>query len=102
MWLLALKVLKFCGEGGNLIFEVLGILNMTFLDNLQVLLKCLEGFQKELVTISQTFVLVDESIGFFLEGFKGGRFSIMDRGRGVGGNNVDRRRGVFLHPSIVR
>ena len=100
--MLALKVLKFCDEGGNLIFEVLGILNMTFLDNLQVLLKCLEGFQKQLVAISQRFVLIDEGIGFFLEGFKGGRLSIMDRGRGVGGNSVDRRRGVFLDPSVIR
>ena len=100
--MLALKALKFCGKGGNLIFEVLGMLNMTFLDNLQVLLKCLEGFQKELVAISQRFGLIDKGVGFLLEGFKGGRLFIMDRGRGVGGNSVDRRRGVFIHPSVVR
>ena len=67
-----------------------------------MLLKCLEGFQKELVAISQKFVMIDEGVGFFLEGFKGGRLSTTDRGRGVGGNSVDRRRGVFLHPSVVR
>ena len=97
-----MKALKFCGESGNLIFEVLGILNMTFLDNLQVLLKYLEGFQKELVTMIQRFVLIDERVCFFLEGFKDGRLSIMDLGSGVGGNSVDRRRGVFLHPSVIR
>ena len=74
---MALEALKFCGESGNLIFEVLGILNMTFLDNLQVLLKCLEGFQKELVAIRQRFVHIDKGVGFFLEGFRGGRLPIM-------------------------
>ena len=77
-WLLAWKALKFCGEGGNLILEVLGILQMMFLDNIQVLLKCLEGFQKELVAISQRLVLINKGVDFILEGFKGGRFSIMD------------------------
>ena len=42
-WWVALEALKFCSEGGNLVFEVLGILNMACLDNFQVFLKCLEG-----------------------------------------------------------
>ena len=70
-----------------MIFKVLGILNMMFLNNLQVFFEYLEGFQEEFVSISQRFVLIDESIGFVLVGFKGGRLSIMDRGRGVGGNS---------------
>ena len=72
------KVLEFCGEGRNLIFEVLGIFNVTFLDNLLVLLKCLKGLYQGLVALSQRLVLVDEGIGFFLEGFKSSRLPIMD------------------------
>jgi len=34
--------------------------------------------------------------------FKGGRFTIMGRMRAVGDNCLDRRRGIFFHPGIVR
>jgi len=37
-----------------------------------------------------------------LERFKGGRFAIMGRMRGVGDKCLDRRRGIFFHPGVVR
>ena len=75
---------------------------MAFLNNFQVVLKGLKGCHEVLVTISQGFVLIDEGIGFVLERFKGGRFPIMGRMRGVGDNSLDRRRGIFFHPGVVR
>jgi len=75
---------------------------MTFLNNFQVVLKCFQGGNKVLVAISQRFVLIDEGVGFFLEGFKGGMLAIMSRDRGLGGNSLDRRRGVFFHPGVHR
>jgi len=67
-----------------------------------VVLKCFEGGNKVLVAFSQRFVLIDEGVGFFLEGFKGGMLAIMSRERGFGGNSLDRRRGVFFHPGVHR
>jgi len=55
-----------------------------------------------LIAISQRFVLIDQGFGFFLEGFKGGMLAIMSRDRGLGGNSLDRRRGVFFHPGVHR
>ena len=75
---------------------------MTFLNNFQVVLKCFKGGDKVLVAISQRFVLIYEAVGFFLERFKGGRLAIMSRDRGLGGDSLDRRRGVFFHPSVHR
>jgi len=75
---------------------------VTFLNNLQVVLKCFNRGNKVLVAISQRFVLIDEGVGFFLEGFKGGMLGIMSRDRGLGGNSLDRRRGVFFHPGVHR
>ena len=75
---------------------------MTFLSNFQVFVKGLKGHQEVLVTISQGFVLIDDGIGFVLERFKGGRFTIMGRIRGVEDNSLDRRKGIFFHPDIVR
>ena len=65
-------------------------------------LKGLKGPQEVLVTISQGFVLIDESIGFVLERFKGGRFTIMGRMRGVGDTCLDRRRRIFFNPGVIR
>jgi len=67
-----------------------------------VVLKCFKGGNKALVAISQIFVLIDEGVGFFLEGFKGGMLAIISRDRGLGGNSLDRRRGVFFHPGVHR
>jgi len=75
---------------------------VTFLNNFQVFPKGLKGRQEVLVTISQGFVLIDEGSGFVLERFKGGRFAIMGRMRDVGDNCLDRRRGIFFHPGIIR
>ena len=75
---------------------------MMFLNNFQVFLKGLKGRQEVLVTISQGFVLIDEGISFVLERFKGGRFNMMGRMRGVGDNCLDRRRGIFFHPGVIR
>ena len=75
---------------------------MRFLNNFQVFLKGVKGHQESLVTMSQGFVLIDEGHGFVLERFKGGRFTIMEGIRGVGDNCLDRRRGIFFHPGIVR
>jgi len=65
-----------------------------------VVLKCFKGGNKVLVAISQRFVLIDEGVGFFLEGFKHGMLAIMSRDRVLGGNSLDRRRGVFFHPGV--
>jgi len=89
-------------KGGNLIFEVVSILGVTFLNNFHVFLKALKGCQEVLVTISQGFVLIDVGIGFVLERFKGCRFAIMGRMRGVGDNCLNRRRGLFFHPGVIR
>jgi len=89
-------------QGGNLIFQVLSILDVTFLNNFQVVLKGLKGRQEGMVTISQGFVLIDEGNGFILERFNGGRFAIMGRMRDVGDICLDRRRGIFFHLGIVR
>jgi len=75
---------------------------VTFLNNFQVVLKCFKGGNKVLVPISQRFVLIDKDVGFFLERFKGGMLTIMSRDRGLGGNSLDRRRGVFFHPGVHR
>ena len=75
---------------------------MTFLNNFQVVLKCFKCCNKVLVAISQRFVQIDEGVGFFLEGFKGGMLAIRSRDRGLGGNSLDRRRGVFFHPGVHR
>jgi len=64
---------------------------VTFLNNFQVVLK-FKGSNKVLVAISQRLFLIDEGVGFFLEGFKGGMLAIMSRDRGLGGNSLDRRR----------
>jgi len=73
-----------------------------FLNNFPVVLKCFKGDNKVLVASSQRFVLIDEGVGFFLEGFKGGMLTIMSRDRGLGGNSLDRRRGVFFYPGVHR
>jgi len=78
------------------------MLDVAFLNNLQVFLKGLKGGQEVLVTISPGFVLIDEGSCFVLDRLKGGRFAIMGRMRGVGDNYLDRRRGIFVHPGIVR
>jgi len=83
-------------------FEVLSVLDVTFLNNFQVVLKCFKGDNKVLVAISQRYILIDEGFGFFLEGFKGGRLTIMSRDRGLGGNSLHRRSGVFFHPGVHR
>ena len=75
---------------------------MTFLNNFQVFLKELKGCQEVLVIITQGFVLIDKGIGFVLETFKGGRLAIMGRKRCVGDNCLNRSRGIFFHPGIVR
>jgi len=75
---------------------------VTFLNNFQVFLKGLKGCLEVLVTISLGFVLIDEGIGFVLERFKGGRFSIMGRKRAIGEDCLDRRRRIFLHPGVIR
>jgi len=76
---------------------------VTFLNNFQVVLKCFKGGNKVLVAISQRFVLIDEDVSFFLEGFKGGMLTIMSRDRGLGGNSLDRRRQVFFFlPGVHR
>ena len=75
---------------------------MTFLKNFPVVLKGFKGGNKLLVAISQRFVLIDEGVGFFLEGFKGGMLAIMSRDRGLGGNCLDRRRGVFFYHRVHR
>jgi len=75
---------------------------VTFLNNFQLFLKGFKGRQEVLVTIGQGFVLIEEGIGFVLERFKGGRFAIMGRMRGVGDNCLDRRRGFFFHPGVIR
>jgi len=74
---------------------------VTFLNNFQVFLKGLKGRHQVLVTISQGFILFDEGIGFVLERFEAGRSTIIGRIRGVGDNCLDRRRGIFFHPSVV-
>jgi len=73
-----------------------------FLNNFQVVLKCIKGGNKVLVAISQRFLLIDEGVGFFLEGFKGGMLAIMSRDRGLCGNSLDSRRGVLFHPLAHR
>jgi len=73
-----------------------------FLNNFQVVLKCFKGGNKVLVAISQRFSLIDEGVGFFLEGIKGGMLTIMSRDTGLGGNSLDRRRGVFFYPGVHR
>jgi len=75
---------------------------MMFLNNFQVFLKGLKGGQEVLVTICEGFVLIDEGIGFVLERLQGGRFAIMGRMRGVRDNCLDRRRGIFFHPGVIR
>ena len=75
---------------------------MIFLNIFQVFLKSLKGCEEVLVTISQGFVLIDEDSGFVLERFKGSRFAIMVRMRDMGDNCLDRRRGIFFYPDIVR
>jgi len=45
---------------------------------------------------------MDEGVGFFLEEFKGCMLAIMSRDRGLGGNSLDRRRGVFFHAGVHR
>jgi len=67
-----------------------------------VVLKCFNGGNKVLVAISERFVLIDEGVGFFLEGFKCRILAIMSRDRGLGGNSLDRCRGVFFHPGVHR
>jgi len=59
---------------------------VTFLNNIQVFLKCLQGCQEVLVIISQGVFLIDECNGFVLERFKGGRFTLSGRMRGVRDN----------------
>jgi len=63
---------------------------VTFVNKFQVLLKGLKCGQELLVRIRKGFVLIDEGIGFILERFKGWRFAIMGRMRGVGDNCLDR------------
>ena len=75
---------------------------MTFLNKFQVFLKSLKGHQEVLVTSSQEFVLIDKGIDFVLDRFKGGRFTIMGRMRGVGDYCLDRSRGIILHPGVLR
>ena len=75
---------------------------MTVLNNFQVVLRCFKGGNKVLVAISQRFVPIDKGAGFFMEGFKGGMLAIMSIDRGLGGNSLDRRRGVFFHPGVHR
>jgi len=66
-----------------------------FLNIFQVFLNCFKSRQVVLVEIRQGFGLIDEGIGFVLKGFRGSRFTIIGRKRGVGGNYLDKRRGIF-------
>jgi len=75
---------------------------VTFLNNFQGFFKGLKGGQEVLVTINQGCVMIDEGIHFVLKRFLGGRFAIMGRMTGVGDNRLDRRRGIFFHPGLVR
>jgi len=80
----------------------LGILDVTFLNNFQVVIKGLKGDQKEFVTISQRLVLIGDGSDFLLEGLKSCRLSIIGGDRGFSGNSLDRRRGIFFFPGIVK
>jgi len=72
------------------------------MNNIQVLLKGFKGCDEVLVAMSQGLVLIDEGIGFFLQGFKGGRLAIMGREKSLSIDSLHKRRGVFSHPGVFR